>query len=126
MPRARIAAGKPPSESEQIPDIGFFQAFATGSLISPQAKFADQLTIDIEDDGPGIPDAQKQNVLEPFVRGDDARNMDEAAGFGLVLSIARTIAIAHHGVLSLNDRQPHGLIVRIQLPVRQQTQPSAV
>ena len=30
---ARIAAGKPPSESEQIPDIGFFQAFATGSLI---------------------------------------------------------------------------------------------
>jgi protease PrsW len=33
LPRARIAAGKPPSESEQIPDIGFFQAFATGSLI---------------------------------------------------------------------------------------------
>jgi len=30
---ARIAAGKLPSESEQIPDVGFFQAFATGSLI---------------------------------------------------------------------------------------------
>jgi signal transduction histidine kinase len=51
--------------------------------------------------------------------------MDEAAGFGLGLSIARTIAIAHHGALSLNDRQPHGLIVRIQLPVRQQSRQSA-
>jgi signal transduction histidine kinase len=86
----------------------------------------DTATIEVEDDGPGISDARKEVMLEPFVRGDDARNMDEAAGFGLGLSIARTIAIAHHGVLSLNDRQPHGLIVRIQLPVRQQTQPSAV
>ena len=52
---------------------------------------ADQLTIDVEDDGPGISDAQKQNMLEPFVRGDDARNMDEAAGFGLGLSITNAI-----------------------------------
>ena len=82
-------------------------------------------TIEVEDDGPGISDARKEVMLEPFVRGDDARNMDEAAGFGLGLSIARTIAIAHHGALSLNDRQPHGLIVRIQLPVRQQSRQSA-
>jgi signal transduction histidine kinase len=64
-------------------------------------------------------------MLEPFVRGDDARNMDETAGFGLGLSIARTIALAHGGQLSLNDRQPHGLIVRIQLPVRQPNRLSA-
>lgn len=44
---------------------------------------AEQVTIDVEDDGPGISDALKNDVLEPFVRGDDARNMDEAAGFGL-------------------------------------------
>ncbi len=85
----------------------------------------DIATIEVEDDGPGISDARKEVMLEPFVRGDDARNMDEAAGFGLGLSIARTIAIAHHGALSLNDRQPHGLIVRIQLPVRQQSRQSA-
>ena len=53
---------------------------------------ADQLTIDVEDDGPGISDALKQNMLEPFVRGDEARNMDEAAGFGLGLSITNAIA----------------------------------
>jgi signal transduction histidine kinase len=85
----------------------------------------DTATIEVEDDGPGISDTRKEVMLEPFVRGDDARNMDEAAGFGLGLSIARTIAIAHHGALSLNDRQPHGLIVRIQLPVRQQSRQSA-
>lgn len=82
---------------------------------------ADQLTIDVEDDGPGISDAQKKNVLEPFVRGDDARNMDEAAGFGLGLSIANAIVLAHGGTLSLHDRQPHGLVVRLQLPVRQES-----
>jgi signal transduction histidine kinase len=51
--------------------------------------------------------------------------MDEASGFGLGLSIARTIVLAHRGALSLNDRKPHGLIVRIQLPVRQQAQQAA-
>jgi len=85
----------------------------------------DQMTIDVEDDGPGISDAQKNNMLEPFVRGDDARNMDEASGFGLGLSIANAIVLAHGGALSLHDRQPHGLVVRIQLPVHQQIERSA-
>jgi signal transduction histidine kinase len=85
----------------------------------------DTVTIEVEDDGPGISDARKEIMLEPFVRGDDARNMDETAGFGLGLSIARSIVLAHGGELSLNDRQPHGLIVRIELPVRQQIRQSA-
>ncbi|WP_342739193.1 ATP-binding protein [Bradyrhizobium sp. B117] len=77
------------------------------------------LVIDVEDDGPGISDARKQEMLEPFVRGDDARTMDDSTGFGLGLSIARAIAIAHGGELSLHDREPHGLIVRMQLPIWQ-------
>jgi signal transduction histidine kinase len=86
---------------------------------------SDTVTIGIEDDGPGISDARKDVMLEPFVRGDDARNMDEAAGFGLGLSIAHAIVLAHGGELSLNDRQPHGLIVRIELPVHQQSRQAA-
>lgn len=78
-----------------------------------------KLVIDVEDDGPGISDARKQEMLEPFVRGDDARTMDDSTGFGLGLSIARAIALAHGGELSLHDREPHGLIVRMQLPVWQ-------
>ena len=85
----------------------------------------DIMTIEVEDDGPGISDSRKDVMLEPFVRGDDARNMDEASGFGLGLSIARTIVLAHRGVLSLNDRKPHGLIVRIELPVQQESRRAA-
>ncbi len=76
----------------------------------------DHMTIEVGDDGPGITDARKAVMLEPFVRGDEARNMDDASGFGLGLSIARAIVLAHGGELSLHDRQPHGLIVRIRLP----------
>jgi len=81
---------------------------------------ADYALIDVADDGPGISDAQKDSMLEPFVRGDDARNMDEAAGFGLGLSIARAIAIAHGGELSLHDGKPRGLVVRMRIPLRRQ------
>jgi signal transduction histidine kinase len=98
-----------------------FGAEATVRLVAS----AEVMTIEVEDDGPGISDARKEVMLEPFVRGDDARNMDEASGFGLGLSIARSIVLAHGGELSLNDRAPHGLIVRIRLPVRQQSRLSA-
>jgi signal transduction histidine kinase len=80
----------------------------------------DNLNLDVEDDGPGISDAKKHAMLEPFARGDDARNMDEATGFGLGLSIAGAIVAAHGGALSLHDRSPSGLVVRIRLPVGQQ------
>jgi signal transduction histidine kinase len=86
---------------------------------------ADSVTVDIEDDGPGISDGSKVDMLEPFVRGDNARNMDDATGFGLGLSIARAIVAAQGGKLSLHDRQPRGLMVRMELPVRQQGQRAA-
>jgi signal transduction histidine kinase len=85
----------------------------------------DSAIIDVEDDGPGICDARKSDMLEPFVRGDSARNMDEFTGFGLGLSIARAIALAHGGELSLHDRVPHGLVVRIEIPIRRQAERSA-
>ena len=83
------------------------------------AMSAGNAIIDVEDDGPGISDAHKDNMLEPFARGDGARNLDEAAGFGLGLSIARAIVLAHGGELSLHDSEPHGLRVRIQIPISQ-------
>jgi len=109
------------SVTNLVENAARFGAVATIRLgVSP-----DIVTIEVEDDGPGISDARKDVMLEPFVRGDDARNMDETAGFGLGLSIARAVVLAHGGTLSLNDRQPHGLIVRIELPVRQPSRQSA-
>ncbi|MEN3349699.1 MAG: two-component system, OmpR family, osmolarity sensor histidine kinase EnvZ, partial [Bradyrhizobium sp.] len=49
------------------------------------------LTINVDDDGPGIPADQREDVFKPFFRLDEARNQDEA-GTGLGLAIARDIA----------------------------------
>lgn len=81
------------------------------------------VTIEVEDDGPGIDDASKAAMLEPFVRGDAARNLDDTGGFGLGLSITSTIITTHDGVLSLHDRAGGGLTARITLPTG--TAPSA-
>ncbi|WFU27554.1 ATP-binding protein [Bradyrhizobium sp. CB1717] len=75
----------------------------------------DHLVIDVSDNGPGIPDDRKTAMLEPFVRGEDARTMDGTTGFGLGLSIAQAIVTAHDGTLELLDNTPKGLCVRLQL-----------
>ncbi|GKQ49369.1 ATP-binding protein [Bradyrhizobium sp. Ce-3] len=77
---------------------------------------ADQAVIDVSDDGPGIPEHRRAEMLKPFVRGDEARTMDEKSGFGLGLSIAQAMVCGHGGELSLHDNTPHGLLVRIKLP----------
>jgi signal transduction histidine kinase len=71
--------------------------------------------IDVEDDGPGIPDQEKAKVFEPFYRTAVARDRD-SEGMGLGLSIARSIILSHGGSIELRDAVPHGLIVRITLP----------
>ncbi|RAI37911.1 hypothetical protein CH338_14510, partial [Rhodoplanes elegans] len=76
----------------------------------------DRVEIDVEDDGPGIPAAQKAAMLRPFARGESARSMDGTTGFGLGLSIAQVVAVAHGGTLALLDACPHGLVARITLP----------
>ncbi len=74
-------------------------------------------TVDVMDDGPGIPADMKGEVLEPFVRGDAARTVEAGSGMGLGLTIARAIAAANGGRLILIDRQPRGLIARLELPL---------
>jgi signal transduction histidine kinase len=80
---------------------------------------APSVIIAIEDDGPGIADRDKAAMLEPFVRGDEARGMNQG-GFGLGLSIARAVIEAHGGTLTLLDRAPSGLVARVTLPVSDQ------
>ncbi|HUC51325.1 MAG TPA: ATP-binding protein [Xanthobacteraceae bacterium] len=74
------------------------------------------VTIAIEDDGPGIAEADKEAMFKPFVRGDAARGMNGQSGFGLGLSIARTVIEAHGGTLALRDRSPRGLVAQVTLP----------
>lgn len=74
------------------------------------------VTIDVADDGPGIPEQHRNRVLEPFYKVDAARGGSDR-GFGLGLSIVAEIVQAHHGRLELLDRQPTGLLARITLPI---------
>ncbi len=78
---------------------------------------AENVVIDIADDGPGIGEDMRMQVLEPFVRGDAARGMDEQTGFGLGLPIAKAILSSHRGTLDMLAGTPAGLLVRIILPL---------
>ena len=73
-------------------------------------------TIEIEDDGPGIPPAELDRAFEPFHRGEPSRNR-ETGGVGLGLPIARNIARAHGGDVVLANRPTGGLRVTLTLPI---------
>jgi two-component system osmolarity sensor histidine kinase EnvZ len=75
----------------------------------------DQLTVIVDDDGPGVPFEEQEAVFKPFYRLDNARNLDES-GTGLGLPIARDIARSHGGDISLSDSPMGGLRVTVTIP----------
>jgi signal transduction histidine kinase len=80
---------------------------------------AGMATIDVIDDGPGIPVEHRSRVLEPFYKVDAARG-GTSVGFGLGLSIVAEIVQGHHATLEFLDRKPSGLIARLRMPLRQE------
>jgi len=69
----------------------------------------------VDDDGPGIPEAELKEVFAPFYRLERSRSR-ETGGAGLGLSLARTVAHAHGGEIILANRLEGGLRAIIQLP----------
>lgn len=69
----------------------------------------------IEDDGPGIPEADLTRVFEPFYRRETARTRSEE-GVGLGLAIARSVVFAHGGEIVLSNRPEGGLRTTVTLP----------
>src|SRR5918993_295383 len=87
-----------------------------GERIAVQANHETRwLVIHVDDDGPGIPPALREEVFKPFVRLDEARNQDEG-GSGLGLAIARDIARSHGGDIVLDDSPLGGLRATVRLP----------
>jgi two-component system osmolarity sensor histidine kinase EnvZ len=66
------------------------------------------LRIRVEDDGPGIPESQREQATRPFTRLDPARNQDKGGGVGLGLAIAVDVARSHGGVLRLGVSERMG------------------
>jgi signal transduction histidine kinase len=76
----------------------------------------DALAIVIEDDGPGIPEAEFERVFAPFVRLEESRS-SETGGIGLGMAIARSIVRGHGGEIELRNRPDGGLRVVVRLPL---------
>lgn len=71
--------------------------------------------ISVEDNGPGIPDAEKQKVFDRFYRLDDSRARD-TGGTGLGLAIAREAVLLHGGDIEILDAPEGGSIFKIKIP----------
>jgi len=66
------------------------------------------LRLVVEDDGPGIPEARREEAMQPFARLDAARDPNHGGGVGLGLSIAADIARSHGGELRLGRSEALG------------------
>jgi len=100
---------------------------AIANLVNNAARFADHvtvsaakhngtLTVEVEDDGPGIPQDEQEHVFRPFYRLDHARNQDSGST-GLGLAIARDIARIHGGDIVLSQSSLGGLKAVLKVPV---------
>ena len=76
----------------------------------------DIVSVTVEDDGPGIPEAQREEVFKPFFRLDSARN-PRTGGAGLGLAIARDVARGHGGDIRMSGASLGGLRAELRLPV---------
>ena len=96
------------------------------NLIENSTKFANKIDINfqklksniliyIEDDGPGIPIQERENVFKPFYKVDKSRSK-ESSSVGLGLSISSDIIRSHGGKIELGDSKYGGLKVIISLP----------
>ena len=97
------------------------------NLIDNAIKYADKINIEltknnnnlfikIEDNGPGIPEKEYENVFKPFYKIDKGR-ADSKSSVGLGLSIASDIIRSHGGNIKLEKSNMNGLGVKIFLPV---------
>lgn len=100
---------------------------AIANLVNNAVRFSDHvavsagkqdgsLVIEVEDDGPGIPESEREQVFRPFYRLDHARNQDSGST-GLGLAIARDIARIHGGDITLSQSRLGGLKAILTVPV---------
>ncbi|SFB70135.1 ATP-binding protein [Tropicimonas isoalkanivorans] len=92
---------------------------ALGNLVGNALRYGERAAVSVactgrtvvfsvEDDGPGIPEGDRERAVQPFTRLDAARNQDRGSGVGLGLSLARDIARRHGGALRLSDSETLG------------------
>jgi signal transduction histidine kinase len=88
---------------------------ASGRIVIALADQGDDVVLTVDDDGPGIPESERERVLKRFVRLDEARSRD-GGGSGLGLSIVDEVVVAHGGSITISQSPLGG--ARIQVTLR--------
>ncbi|MFE6740541.1 sensor histidine kinase [Streptomyces tubercidicus] len=88
------------------------QRHAVASVRVAVVREGEWVVLRVEDDGPGVPESERERIFERFVRLDDARARDDG-GAGLGLAIARDVAVRHGGSLRVRT----GSVFELRLPV---------
>lgn len=70
-----------------------------------------RVVLEVEDNGPGVPESEREHVFERFVRGTE-----DGSGCGLGLAIVREIVERHQGRVGLLEARPHGTVAQVDLP----------
>jgi two-component system, OmpR family, sensor kinase len=127
LPGAHISLNLPPQA--MFYGDGHYLERAVQNLLINAKKFARQqicLTLscqkshwqlDIDDDGPGIPEALRLDIMKPFFRIEASRNK-QAGGFGLGLAIVQRVVEWHQGTINVTDSALGGARFVLRLPQR--------
>ena len=101
-----------------VRNLGDNAARHAGTVAFALAAEDGHVTLTVDDDGPGIPAADRERVFQRFVRLDEGRGRADG-GTGLGLAIAREVARAHGGDVTLADSSLGGLRAEVALPAAQ-------
>jgi signal transduction histidine kinase len=88
---------------------------AEGVVAISLREIRGEVVLTVEDDGPGVPEADRDRIFERFVRLDDARDRD-SGGSGLGLSIVHDLAVAHGATVRVSDGAPGGARFDVSFP----------
>jgi heavy metal sensor kinase len=86
-----------------------------GTIFVRVQRNAQEVTVEVEDSGPGVPLEDRAKIFDRFYRVDKAR-WRESGGAGLGLSITKWVIEAHGGTIGLDGASARGCLFRIQLP----------
>ena len=78
-------------------------------------------SVEVSDDGPGIPEAEREHIFDRFVRGSGPADTAGGSGTGLGLAIARAVARSHGGEVQASRSDSGGATFRVTLPLRERS-----
>ena len=99
--------------------LSYTPAGSTVLLFIAEGSYEKEISIGVQDNGPGIPDEEKEKVFERFyrVKSDSSTAKSEKGHHGLGLAVAKEIVSAHRGTLTVTDAPAKGALFLLTLPL---------